>query len=191
MRYGPELLCAILLALPGWIVPEAAKGQAVKVAEKGGAPGFAAIGNLTLNTSPSYIRFKLVRNRAAFGDNPIQITTTYYNLGGVRTNIDLYGYFASAHAALSGSVSAASIPSGAVLGKMTTGLPREFVAFTQASPIGGGGASLRLFSWPVHRATTGLNLRVDSLNLEIDLTGLSNLSPDTYTGTLILQAQAF
>lgn len=37
----------------------------------------------------------------------------------------------------------------------------------------------RLFSWPVQRATTDLNLRIDLLNLEIDLTSSPNQFADT------------
>jgi hypothetical protein len=73
-------------------------------------------------------------------------------------------------------------------GRMSTGTPTSFTAFTQAAVGGAGqaGGSLLLFTTTI----TGVNKkssRTDNLELQIDLTGQS-ATAGTYTGTLNLRA---
>jgi hypothetical protein len=70
---------------------------------------------------------------------------------------------------------------------MTTGLPTSYTAFTQTCPFGVAGASLQLFSETVTGSDTGN--RTDALSLMLDLSSLRELPADTYTGTLIIEAQ--
>ncbi len=72
-------------------------------------------------------------------------------------------------------------------GRVTTGTPTSFTAFTQngVGTVGTAGGSLTLFT----QSTAPLaGNRTDNLDLQIDLTGQPNLLPGTYTGTLNLQA---
>ncbi len=103
------------------------------------------------------------------------------------STMSLYGYFASSTAALTGNASSAMIPSSAITGQMTTGLPSSYTPFTQTNPVGDATSSLKLFSQTI--AGSGAGNRTDALNLIIDLTSLPQLPADTYTGTLIIQAQ--
>ena len=73
-----------------------------------------------------------------------------------------------------------------MLGQVTTGVPTTYTAFTQTVPFGGAGAGLTLVN---ETHTLGHNAsRTDVLNLEINLSGLPNLPPGNYSGTLTLQA---
>jgi hypothetical protein len=125
----------------------------------------------------------------ATGSAPVAITTTWL-LAPTRANVVLDGYFASATAALTDGLATPDlIPSSAVLGKMTTGSPTSFTAFTATAALGPAGAGLTLFTVPLtvaNRAAT----RTDSLLLEINLAGVPQLPAGSYTGTLTLQAQA-
>lgn len=172
-----------------WIMlgyPIAALGQAVKVTQRGAAPNIGA-NSLTVSATPATVNIDLTAKKESSGSNPINITTTYSNLT-LSGNLSLYAFFISANAALIGTLSPSAIPSSSVFGQMTTGVPTSYMAFTQTSPVGGAGASLKLLSQHV-LAGAGTS-RTDVLNLRIDLTNLPQLPADTYTGTLILQAQA-
>jgi len=105
---------------------------------------------------------------------------------GQTNTVDLMAYFATPVQAMVGG--ATQIPSSRIRGRMTTGLPVAFAAFTQ-NAVGGIGTvsgSLRLFS----QSITGINKnssRTDNLDLQLDLTG-TTLPPGTYTGTLNIRA---
>ena len=132
------------------------------------------------------VAFNLIPGRAATGNSPVSIITTWSG-STVGSTMSLYGYFASSTAALTGNASSAMIPSSAITGQMTTGLPSSYTPFTQTNPVGGATSSLKLFSQTI--AGSGAGNRTDALNLIIDLTSLPQLPADTYTGTLIIQAQ--
>ena len=140
---------------------------------------------LTLTASPSAINFALVSKGVALGSSPIVVTTTWSGIS-LLSSVNLYAYFSSSTAALSGSSPIVNIPTANVLGKDTSGIPTAFTQFTQTTPI--AGASLHLYS-----ITSILSLggsHVDNLSLEIDLTTLPQLPAATYSGVLLLQAQA-
>jgi hypothetical protein len=120
------------------------------------------------------------------GNAGITVTTTWVLQPG-NTSVALYGYFASAAAALAPTVGTTNIPSSAFEIKVGAG------AFTPVSGTNAGfgvaGSSLLLQT----TAITGAN-KVSSataaLTFNINLTTLPQLPADTYTGTLNIQAQA-
>ncbi|MCI0433475.1 MAG: hypothetical protein L0271_07485 [Gemmatimonadetes bacterium] len=138
-------------------------------------------------TSGSTVTFPLAPGSTADGDVPVSIETTW-SLNLLRTNVSLYAYFSTPSAALTDG-SGNDIPSSAVFGQMTTGLPTSYTAFSQTNALGPAGGGLHLFSETIlvlNRNKT----RNDNLNLRIDLTSLTSLPPATYAGTLRIQAQA-
>jgi hypothetical protein len=107
-----------------------------------------------------------------------------------RTSVTLFGYFASATAALTdGGSPANNIPTSEVFGQVTSGTPTTYTAFTGSGALGTAGATLTLFTQTISNANRSAN-RSDNLNLKIDLTSQPQLPAGTYTGTLNLQAQA-
>ena len=134
----------------------------------------------------------MVQNLPNVADNALNtwptpvVIITQWNVNPGQTNtVDLMAYFTTPAQALVGSV---SIPSSRLRGRMATGLPVAFTAFTQnaVGGIGAAGGSLRLFS----QAITGINKnssRTDNLNLQLDLTAMT-LAPGSYSGTLNIRA---
>ena len=176
---------AVVFAFTLLTMPAVTRGQTWKVTSRRVTPAIGT-GSLLVSVSPSAMTFNLVSAKAAAGSGAISITTTWSG-STVGSSMSLYGYFASSTAALAGSASAAAIPSSAVLGQMTTGLPTGFTAFTQTNPVGGGAASLKLFTQTI--TGSGDGSRTDALSMTIDLTSVPQLPADTYTGTLTIQAQ--
>jgi hypothetical protein len=176
---------AVVVVLTFWGLPTATQSQALKVTHRQATPDIGT-GALSVSAAPSLLSFNLVPGKTATGNSPISIITTWSG-STVGSTMSLYGYFASASAALSGNVSSAAIPSSAISGQMTTGLPSTYTPFTQTNPVGDAAAGLKLFSQVV--AGSGAGNRTDALSLTIDLTSLPQLPADTYTGTLIIQAQ--
>lgn len=184
-------LCWMLLLLPGSF----AAAQAIHVARPTAVitPDLA-VKSLSITVSPSSVSFQLQAGKTAVGNTTLNITTTW---GGVTNckitkicTINLYGYFSSATAALSGGSPVVQIPTSEVLGEMTTGLPTTYTAFTQSGPFGGSGASLELYSTQMTAMTKG-GSRTDPLSLEINLASQPQLPAGTYTGTLLLIAESF
>ncbi len=142
-------------------------------------------GTLSLSATPSAVNFTLVHGGIAPGSSGVTITTTFSGIG-IGTTMDLYAYFASPASALTDGRSPANlIPSSAVLGQVTTGLPTAYTAFTQTTPFNAAASGLHLYD-----ETDTLNIgvtRTDVLNLEINLSGVS-IPAGTYTGTITLQA---
>jgi hypothetical protein len=186
MRFSGQLCIATIFAWEMCCLPGAIAGQAVKVIQRGATPNIGP-SSLSVSVTPSALSFNLVAKGEAVGNSPINITTSYSGMT-MSGNLNLYAFFISSTAALAGNLSTAAIPSSAVSGQMTTGLPATYIAFTQTSPVGGAGASLKLISQNVP-AGAGTS-RTDVLSLKINLTNIPQLPADTYTGTLILQAQA-
>jgi hypothetical protein len=143
---------------------------------------------LTVTAAPAAVSFNLVSGGVATGSSPIAITTACLLSLGAPTQFTLYGYFASASAALSGGAPVTNIPSSAVKGMVPTGAPTTFMPFTQSGAFGPAGGSLLL--WTTTTNLCLLSSRTDMLSLEIDLTSLPQLPAATYSGTLVLQAQA-
>ena len=172
-----------------------AGAQAIKVTKTVSKPNLICVlCSLTVVASPSSVTFSLVQGGAAYGSSAIAITTTLSGISAFNS-VTLYGYFASASAALTDGYGSTpdTIPSSSVLGWVPTGAPSStYVQFTNSGMLGTPGATLVLFSTSSMSAT-GCPLlslcRTDSLNLEINLASQTSLPAGSYTGTLILQAE--
>jgi len=121
--------------------------------------------------------------------SPVVIQTRWDLNPGQTGSVRVIAWFANPAQALLNSASGTPIPSSRMRGRMATGVPVTFTAFTQ-NPVGGVGAaggSLQLLNVNV----TGANkttTRSDNLQLQLDLTGAPVLPPGTYSGTLNIQA---
>lgn len=169
--------------------------QAIRLSKTVSKPNLVCVlCSLTVAASPSSVSFSLIHGGTAAGSSSIAITTTLSGVSALGT-LYLYGYFASASAALTdGNSTPDLIPSSAVLGQVPTGSPTTFTPFTQSGQLGTPGATLLLFSTSSLLSTgcapSTSSCRVDNLSLEINLSSLPQLPAGTYTGTLILQAEA-
>lgn len=170
----------------------------VALPNSGSAQAISNIGNINLNaqlpqsvtvtvTGGSTVNFAMTDGAASPGDVPAVIQTSWNVNPGLVGAVDLYGYFNTPAQALTDGAGN-DIPSSWVEGRMATGTPTSYTAFTQTNPVGPAGGSLDLFT----TAITGLNKlgnRTDNLDLQINLTGQS-LPAGSYTGVLRLQARA-
>jgi hypothetical protein len=136
---------------------------------------------LTVTATPALVNFTLVPNGVANGTPAVNITTTWSLDSGSR--VSLYAYFTNPGSALSNAagdkISAASV-SGSVNGG-------AFNAFTGNSPFAAT-SSITIFSQRIFRFNRSQQ-RTDTLNLQINTGGLA-LPADSYTGLLVIQAQA-
>jgi hypothetical protein len=137
---------------------------------------------LTVAATPATVTFTLVAGGTAVGTPTVAVTTTW--VLGSRTNVNLFGYFATTTAALTGGGN--NIPTSEVLGQLNGG---GYSAFTATGALGPAGAGLDLFTQSITSANKSAN-RSDTLGLEINLTSQPQLPAGSYTGTLTLQAQA-
>lgn len=144
--------------------------------------------SLTIAATPSTVSFTLVAGGTATASAPVAITTTWVLAQG-RANVVLDGYFASSTAALSSGAPVSNIPSSAVYGLMSTGTPTSYTAFTQTAALGTASAGLTLFTQALTSSNRNAN-RTDNLSLEINLTAIPQLPAASYSGSLILAAQA-
>ena len=121
--------------------------------------------------------------------SPVVIQTQWDLNPGQTGSVRVIGWFATPAQALFNSGSGTAIASSRMRGRVATGVPVTFTAFTQ-NPVGGvgtAGGSLQLLNVNV----TGANkttTRSDNLQLQLDLTGAGVLPPGTYSGTLNIQA---
>jgi hypothetical protein len=134
------------------------------------------------------------RSIPAVSDNAVNTFTgtttivTQWNLNPGQTNtVNLIAYFSNPTIAMSGG--AVQIPSSRILGRVTTGLPVAFTAFTQngIGAVGTAGGSLRLFAVNI-TGTNKNSTRTDNLDLQLNLVGFPTLPPGTYSGTLNIRA---
>jgi len=138
---------------------------------------------ITITAAPGLVNFNLVPNGTATGSSPITITTSW-RLPLIFGNIIEYAYFTSPAAALTDGA-ADNIPSASVSGSFNGG---AYAAFTGVSPLAAG-SSITLFNQFFFIFFTNPGTRTDTLNLQINTTGLK-LPAATYTGVLHIQAQA-
>lgn len=134
-----------------------------------------------VSASPGMVTFLLAPAGVAPGSTPVSLTTQW-NLrpGNVLT---LYAYFTNPPAAL--SFGASNIPSSAVFGTDASGTLQPF---TGSGPFSTGG-SLTIYRQRIRGATRS-GLRTDAMSLQINTTGLG-LGPGTYSGILVIHAEAF
>ena len=183
-RFAVRLLMAALLVLA---VPTLASAQTLSSIQSATLSASLAQSLSISITSGSAVNFTLVANGTANGDVPVVVSSTWNLNPGQTGSVALYGYFDVPASALTDGGSN-SIPTSWVEGRMTTGTPTSYTAFSQTNAVGPAGAGLALFS----EAITGVNkikTRSDNLDLRINLTG-QTLPAASYTGTLRLQARA-
>jgi hypothetical protein len=136
------------------------------------------------------------QNLPTFTDNtannfpaPVVIQTQWDLNPGLTGSVRVIAWFATPAQALYHAGSGTAIPSSRMRGRVVTGVPVTFTAFTQ-NPVGGigtAGGSLQLLNVTVN-GTNKTTTRSDNLQLQLDLNGAPVLPPGTYTGTLNLQA---
>ena len=140
---------------------------------------------VTINSGATQTLATLNDNAVNSFTTPVNITTAW-DINPSASSVSLVAYFTTAAQALANGTD--YIASSLVKGRVTTGTPTSFTAFT-GNAVGGAGSaggSLTLFT----QAITGLNKqanRTDNLDLQIDLTG-QTATASTYTGTLNLRA---
>ena len=179
MRKIGFMLCLLL-----YFRTAEAAAQAIRVGQDAARPAVILSSSVTLTAAPAFVSFRLVSEGVATGSAGVGVTTTWTGLSRLG-KLNLYGYFSSSGAALTGGSPGENIPTSAVLGQVPTGSPSAYTPFTQSNPI--DGASLLLYCELF--SIGGNGFRTDTLNLEINLEGLPQLPAGTYTGTLFLQAQ--
>jgi len=182
-----ERVC--LLAMSVGLLAILPMSAAAQVLSNVGAVNLSASLAQTLSisiTSGSSVNFTLTNGSASAGDVQAVIATTWNLNPGQTGAVSLYGYFDTPAAAmLSGSD---QLPSSLVEGRVTTGTPTTYTAFTQTNPVGAAGGSLALFT----EAITGINkikTRTDNLDLRVNLAG-QTLPAGSYSGVLKIQARA-
>ena len=187
-------LSALLLSLAlGWGRTEAAaQGGATLGPAQVISLAAARISILSVSvTSGSVQTIPAVQDNAvnAF-PTPVVIQTQWDVNPGQVNSISLVAYFTTPSQALVGGTT--QIPSSRVLGRMTSGLPTTFTAFTQAAVAGAGtaGGSLLLFSENISGPNKGAMTRTDNLGLQLNLAGFPDLPVGDYTGTLNIRAVA-
>jgi hypothetical protein len=146
--------------------------------------------SLTVNAPVGNVNFTpLNPNGITAGSAPVVITTTWaLTKSGVnaRTALKLYAGFTSNVALTDGAGD--NIPTANFLGALGAG---PFNAFTGAggTALTVNGNALQIFALALGGAGTFNGTRNDTLNLEINTSGLA-LPAATYTGILTIQAQA-
>lgn len=118
---------------------------------------------------------------------PVSITTQWRLFPFFSGSVSLVAWFSNPAQALASG--AESIPSNRMRGRMTTGLPVAFTAFTQpgVGSAGSAGGSLLLFRESVLFGNRN-RTRTDNLELQLDLTGYPVLTPGTYSGIMTIKA---
>jgi hypothetical protein len=178
---GLQLLAAPLVAQIGL----ASGSQSVQLlATKRGSVGITLPAGTTA-TLPG----DLVTGANDFAPLPV---VTSWNLDPSRTGaVRLVAFFETPTRALAAELGA--IPASSVLGRVPTGGPKSFAPFTGSpvstaqGPLGAAGGTLVLFAQPI-AGGNAVGSRTDELQMRIDLSGLPDLPPGTYTGTLNLVA---
>ncbi len=176
LAFCAALACVVAVGVP-------AGGQVVRLNRPGVLrPRYVSVGVLSLTASPSTVTVPLVAGGQAAASSVITVTTNV-NLTVLGT-FSVYAYFATPNALT--STNGDIIPSSAVYGRVTSGIPVTFTPFTQNGPFATG-SSLLLFQ---SGAIALVGIVTESLYLRFDLSGQPQQPAGVYTGTLILRAQA-
>ena len=139
--------------------------------------------SIAITAAPGSVNFALLPNGASTSSSPV-IITTHWVLPIAFGTVTEYAYFTSPAAALTDGAGD-NIASASVTGSFNGG---AFTPFTAISPFAGG-SSMTLFNTSFFFIFNNPATRTDSLNLQINTTGL-NLPAGHYTGLLHIQAQA-
>lgn len=130
-----------------------------------------------------------------FSGGPLSVTMSWNSLKPGRTAVALYGYFDSANAALSHTTAGNTVDIPAAAVKVRIDGVGAFNPFSSVIPFTGTASGQLLITQSISGTNKSGN-RTDSFDLQIDLSGFANgqdmrqLPPDTYQGTLHIQAQA-
>lgn len=173
------LTCLGTLLLSGNAIADAATTTSTPV---GVAVSAIVTQSINVAVTPAVAAFGNVTVLGLGAGIPLTVTTTWSLSAG--TTLSVYGYFATATAALTDG-NGHNIPASALTGAVDA---VAATAFNQTSPFGAG-SSLTVYSVPI----TSVNLagvHVDTVSLGMNLAGLTNLPPATYTGTMFVEAQA-
>lgn len=144
--------------------------------------------SVTVSLSGANVNFTLTSgNTSNPGDTTIDATTDWVLKPG-RTSLKLFAYFDSSTMALAhqDAANTGDIPSSAVEVGVNGG---ALTPVSSTVVFGAANAGLQLFD----QSITGANKtgsRTDALAFNINLGSLTQLSADTYNGTLHIQAQA-
>ena len=143
---------------------------------------------VVVNSGATQTLSALVDNTTNTFPSAVSITTTW-DLQPSVGSLALVAYFSNSTQALVAGT--AAIPSAWMRGRVTTGSPTAFTAFTQNAVNGAGtaGGSLLLFQFSI-LGNNRRGSRTDALELQLDLTGRPALTPGTYSGTLNIRAAA-
>lgn len=187
MKVRNAVSCLVAAAVLAVIVPSAASALVLSNTVNVNLNAVLAQTLTVSITSGSTVNFALVNGTTADGDVPAVISTSWNLNPGQTGAVTLYGYFTTPAQALT-DAGGDNIPTSMVLGRMTTGTPTSYTAFTQTNPVGPAGGGLALFSENITGGNK-IKTRSDNLDLRIDLTG-QTYPADTYTGTVHIQARA-
>jgi len=142
---------------------------------------------LTLTATPNAVALDLAPGGDSADSLPVAITTIWA-LGSNRTQVNVYGSFASSTVALTDGLGH-NIPAANVVGRVSTGVPVSGTTFAQTSPFGAAGAGLKLVTQGIGISNL-TSTRTDNLILSVSLTSGPTLPSGVYVGTLSIQAQA-
>jgi hypothetical protein len=182
MRFSSKSLIVLSAFYLAFVIVPASRAQAVNSNVANVALNAPLLESITVVAGPGTVNFALVPNGPAGGSAPVTITTSWA-LKKTRTSVVLYGYFASANALNDGAGD--NIPNTSVKGSVNGG---ALTAFNTATPFGGN-FGLTVFNQAITAANANSTHGPDTIALTIDTTGLA-LPAGTYTGTLIIEAQA-
>lgn len=152
----------------------------------------ATTNSITVVASPASATIALTSGGISAPSSPISITTSWTLL--TLASIHVYGYFVTPAQALAGQTNGQYIPASRVLASVPTGggSATSYAPFTGTNTINSASASLLLVTQVNLLGSLLGGTRTDTMNLEVDLSGSgATYNADTYTGTLVLQAQTF
>lgn len=160
-----------------------AQAQWVKLNSTRGATPQISLGSISVSATPATVNLTLVPGgRSVMSPT---LTITYGVTLTVLTNFSLYASFATTSALTDNAGN--TIPSSAVLGQCPSGTPTSLTPFTQSGPFASGSS---LLVYQTSSLATLLAAKAQTCNLVIDLTSLPQLPAGSYSGNLIIQAQA-
>ena len=171
-----------VMLLLGVLCPGIALAQSFKLNSTREVRPRLSVGSIAVSVSPSVVNMALV----AGGQSAPSPTISINNLVSLTAlgTFALYASFASGSALTDSAGNV--IPASAVFGKCTTF--NSYTPFTQLGPLS---TRSSLLIYQTNSLATLLVNQNQTCNLMIDLTSLPQLPAGSYSGTLIVQAQAF
>ena len=175
-------LCILAIIVAASLSPIPGQAQWVKIDSTRRIRPQLSVGSLSVSASPPSVSMTLIPGSQSTASPTITITNLL-SLTALGT-FSLYASFSSSSALT--TTSGDSIPSSAVFGKCSSSA--GWGSFTQSGPLA---ANSSLLLYTTNSLATLLLNQTQTCNLRIDLTSLPNLPAGIYSGSLIIQAQAF